>query len=650
MQSRSAPAQRAERQLAAVVAADIAGYSRLMGADEEGTLARLKACRRDLIDPGIARHRGRIVKTTGDGLLIEFSSPVEAVRWAVETQQGMIERNADVPEDRRILFRIGINLGDVIIEDRDLFGDAVNIAARLESLAEPGGICISRTMREQIRDRLALPFDDGGEQSVKNIARPIRVYSLSSDAVAALPKADIPELPRSAARRTARHYLAAAASAVLLLAAGGVWWQWPLSWPLSTAPPTVTASASAPAIPTAAPRLSIVVLPFDNLSNDPEQKYFADGITEDLTTDLSRISNMLVISRSTAFTYRGKPVKAKQIGEDLGVRYVLEGSVRRSGNQVRITAQLIDAETDAHLWAERVDHEISDLFALQNVITTRIANTLSSELVAAEVGRPTDNPDAVDYILRGRDAQAQGAARENTDKAIGLFERALALDPHSVEAQSRLAAALVSRGTTVTDKSDFRRAEALISQALAASPRDAYAHYVKGRLFRAERRCEEAIPELKSALALDRNLVRALESLSVCKFLTGSGDAAIPLLEQAIHLDPQNRGISWRYASLGFMHLMQSRTDEAIVWLEKARSADPLTWNARAFLASAYGLKGELARAAAELAESRRLNLTDRYSTIARVRANGDLNTPAVSAQFETIFLAGLRKAGMPEE
>jgi tetratricopeptide (TPR) repeat protein len=284
------------------------------------------------------------------------------------------------------------------------------------------------------------------------------------------------------------------------------------------------------------------------------------------------------------------------------------------------------------------------------VITTRTANTLSIELIAAEVGRPTENPDAVDYILRGRDALAKGAARENVEKAIGLFERALALDPHSVEAQSRLAAALVARGTTVTDKTDFRRAEALINQALAASPRDAYAHYVKGRLFRADRRCEEAIPELESALALNRNLVVALESLSVCKFLTGSGDAAIPLIEQAIHLGPRDRGISWRYSSLGFMHLMQSRTDEAIVWLEKARSTDPLTWNARAFLASAYGIKGELDRAAAELAESRRLNPTDRYSTIARVRANGDLNTPAVSAQFETIFLAGLRKAGLPEE
>ena len=367
MQSRSAPDQRAERQLVAVVAADIAGYSRLMGADEEGTLARLKACRRDLIDPGIARHRGRIVKTTGDGLLIEFSSPVEAVRWAVETQQGMIERNADVSEDRRILFRIGINLGDVIIEDRDLFGDAVNIAARLESLAEPGGICISRTMREQIRDRLALPFEDGGEQSVKNIARPIRVYSLSSDAVAALPKADIPEPPRSAARHTARHM-----SPPQLWPAGG-------SSPgacggsghCQQAPPAVTASASAPAIPTTAPRLSIVVLPFVNLSDDRDQQYLADGLTEDLTADLSNISGTFVISRNSAFTYKGKSVDARQVGRDLGVRYVLEGSIRRSANQIRVNAQLIDAESNAHLWAERFDRDAADCSSWETKLLAR---------------------------------------------------------------------------------------------------------------------------------------------------------------------------------------------------------------------------------------------------------------------------------------
>ena len=528
MQSRSAPDQRAERQLVAVVAADIAGYSRLMGADEEGTLARLKACRRDLIDPGLARHRGRIVKTTGDGLLIEFSSPVEAVRWAVETQQGMIERNADVPEDRRILFRIGINLGDVIIEDRDLFGDAVNIAARLESLAEPGGICISRTMREQIRDRLALPFEDGGEQSVKNIARPIRVYSLSSEAIAALPKADIPEPPRSAARHTARHYVAAAALAGVLVVAGGVWWQ----WPLSQAPPTVTASASAPAIPTTVPRLSIVVLPFANLSDDRDQQYLADGLTEDLTADLSNISGTFVISRNSAFTYKGKSVDARQVGRELGVRYVVEGSIRRSANQIRVNAQLIDAESNAHLWAERFDRDAADLFELGNEITGRIANSLGVQLIRAEANRPTENPDARDYILRGRAVINAPRSREKFAEAIRLYELALALDPQSVEAQSRLAQLLSGRvleGLTDTKAADLTRAEALIAQALATSPRDPQAHYAKGQLLRAQRRCAEAIPEYELVLAVNRNSAYALSQhrqVQDLSWAVGGGDRA----------------------------------------------------------------------------------------------------------------------------
>ena len=399
-----------------------------MGADEEGTLARLKACRRELIDPGIAGHRGRIVKTTGDGLLVEFSSPVEAVRWAVETQQGMIERNADIPDDRRILFRVGINLGDVIVDDKDLYGDAVNIAARLESLADPGGICISQAMQEQVRDRLALPFEDGGEQSVKNIARPIRVYALSADTVAALPKAEAPTALRPARQLYARRNIAAVALASVLIIAGGMWWLWP-----------------SPKAPSALPRLSIVVLPFANLSDDREQQYFADGITEDLTTDLSRIQDSFVISRNTAFTYKDKPVNAKQIGRELGVRYVLEGSVQRSAKQVRISAQLIDAETDAHLWAERFERDIGDLFALQNEVTSHLAIALNFALIGAEAARPTERPEALDYIFRGRAIGLKASTRDNYVEAIGLFERALALDPGSIAAQSYLALSLIHR-------------------------------------------------------------------------------------------------------------------------------------------------------------------------------------------------------------
>src|SRR6516162_4641882 len=311
------------RRLAAILAADVAGYSRLMGADEEGTHARLQAHLRELVDPKIEEHRGRIVKNTGDGLLAEFASVVDAVRCAVEFQRGMINREPDVHEERRIRFRIGINLGDVIVEEHDIFGDGVNVAARLEALTEPGGICISRMVRDQIRDKLPYPFQDLGEQSVKNIARPVRVYALRAEGLAGGLQANVP-------------------------------------------------SGTSHPVPVAAPRLSMVVLPFANLSNGPEQQYFTDGITEDLTTELSRIAGMLVISRNTAFTYRNKAVDTKQIGRELGVRYVLEGSVRRSANQVRINAQLIDAETDAHLWAERFDGDTSDLFALQDEITRRI--------------------------------------------------------------------------------------------------------------------------------------------------------------------------------------------------------------------------------------------------------------------------------------
>ena len=317
------------RRLAAIFAADVAGYSRLMETDEEGTHERLRAHLRELVDPKIAEHRGRTVKNTGDGLLAEFASVVDAVRCAVEVQRSMVDREPGVPDTQRIRFRIGINLGDVIVEAHDIFGDGVNVAARLEALAEPGGICVSRVVRDQVRGRLELAFEDMGEQQIKNIARPVRVYAWR---------------PRGTANA-----------------------------PMTKVPSTITASP-----PVVAPRLSIVVLPFANLSNDPEQQYFADGVTEDLTTDLSRLENMFVISRNTAFTYRNKPVDTKQIGRDLGVRYMLEGSVRRSGDRVRVNAQLIDALTDAQLWAERIDGNTSDPFALQDEITSRIANGVSS--------------------------------------------------------------------------------------------------------------------------------------------------------------------------------------------------------------------------------------------------------------------------------
>ena len=383
----------ATRRLTAILAADVAGYSRLMGADEEGTHERLKAHLRELIEPKIEEHRGRVVKNTGDGFLAEFASVVDAVRCAVEVQREMAERNAGTPAEKRIEFRAGINLGDVIAERDDIFGDGVNVAARLEALAEPGGICISRVVRDQVRDKLDFAFEEMGEQQVKNIARPVRAYAWRPGA--------------------------------------------------ATSPASARVSPATPISPPfVAPRLSIVVLPFANLSNDPQQQYFADGITEDLTTDLSRLADMLVISRNTAFTYRNKPIDTKQIGRELGVRYVLEGSVRRSSSQVRVNAQLIDAETDTHLWADRFDSDTSDLFALQDEITTRIAVALNLELMDSEAARRTEHPDALEYILRARAADARPPSRDRNAEVISLYERALALDPQSAEAQSGLAARL----------------------------------------------------------------------------------------------------------------------------------------------------------------------------------------------------------------
>ena len=404
--------------------------------------------------------------------------------------------------------------------------------------------------------------------------------------------------------------------------------------------------------PPTAPRLSIVVLPFVNLSNDPEQQYFADGITGDLTTDLSRIPDMLVISRNTAFTYRDKPIDTKQIGRELGVRYVLEGEVQRSGNRVRVTAQLIDAETDAHLWAERFDGDAGDLFALQDEITNRIAVALDLELVDAAAARPIERPDTRDYILRGRAARLKPPSRENRAEAIVLFERALALDPESVAAQSWLAIALTARVLDFmadTAAADIARAEDLAERALAASPRSSLAHFAKGQVLRAQHRYDEAIPEYETVIALNRNWAHAYSHLGWCKFMTGSIEELIPAQEQAIRLSPRDPQIGLFYSRIGCAHLLQSRTDEAIVWCEKARNATPAHPQFRTFLASAYALKGDTERAAAELAEARRLVGDDRYSSIARLRAVESWGVPKVRALVETTYFAGLRKAGMPE-
>jgi TolB-like protein/DNA-binding SARP family transcriptional activator len=403
----------------------------------------------------------------------------------------------------------------------------------------------------------------------------------------------------------------------------------------------------------ATPRLSIVVLPFANLSNDPEQQYFADGITGGLTTDLSRIPDMLVISRYTAFTYRDKPVDIKQIGRELGVRYALEGEVQRSGNRVSVTAQLIDAETDTHLWAERFDGDAGDLFAWQNEITNRIAVALDLELVDAAAAQPIEHPDTRDYILRGRAARLKPPSRANRAEQVLLFERALALDPESVSAQSWLAIELAARAVdlmTDTAAADIARAADLAERALAASPRSSVPHFAKGQVLRAQYRYDEAISEYETVIALNRNWAHAYSHLGWCKFMTGSIEALIPAQEQAIRLSPRDPQIGLFYSRIGRAHLLQSRTDEAIVWCEKARNATPAAAIFRSFLASGYALKGDTERAAAELSQARRLVGDNRYSSISCLRDIEPWGVPKVRALCEATYFAGLRLAGVPEE
>ncbi len=640
----------ASRRLSAILAADVAGYSRLIGADEEGTLDRLKAHRRELFDPKIREHQGRIVKTTGDGLLAEFASVVDAVRCAVEVQRGMLDRNIGVTEDRQIRFRIGINLGDVIVDAGDILGDGVNIAARLEALAEPGGICASRTVHDQIRDRLPVKFEDRGEQRVHNIARPVRYFALGREAIAGLPAPSLPAAAPPPARRGPL-MIAALAALLLMIAAWGLW----LGVGSTPGNPKAASNiAQGSSSPSKAPRLSMVVLPFNNLSGDPGQDYLADGVTEDLTTDLSRIEDSFVIARNTAFTYRGKAVDAKQVGRELNVRYVLEGSVRRTGSQVRLNVQLVDAESGAHLWAERFDRDATDLSGMENEIIGRVARAVRSQILTAEAGRKTDHPDARDYILRGRAALIKPVSRAASDEAIDMFQRALALDSAAPAAQTGLASALVSRVLdefSLSPTTDLQRAEELLTRALATTPKTAWPHYVRGQLLRAQGRCEDAIPEYEQAIAIDRNSAPSYAWLGWCKLLSGEVDKVIPLEEQAIRLSPQDRAIAGWYGRIGMAHLLQRRPDDAVLWLEKARSRYAADGREPVFvhswLASAYALKGEMTLARAELKQAIALGL---HQSISALLADPWYRHPKTRALAEATYFVGLRKAGLPEE
>jgi TolB-like protein/class 3 adenylate cyclase/Tfp pilus assembly protein PilF len=629
-----------ERKLAVIFAADVAEYSRLMGLDEVGTLRTLQAYRA-ILDRLIATHHGRIFNTAGDSVMADFASPVDAVECAVAIQEAVDKENANRAAGEQMRFRIGVHLGDVIVEGTNLFGDGVNIAARLQTLAEPGGICLSGAVRDQIGTRLPVAFAPLGEQRVKNIAEPVRAFTVAGTA-------DGRPVVRGAgaAGTRTRVFGAVVAAAILIAAGGGGWWL----WSGRHAGPEISA-VRGPTQPFSAPRLSIVVLPFANLSNDPEQEYFADGITDDLTTDLSRIQGSLVIARNTAFSYKGKAVDAKQIGRELGVRYVLEGSVQRSDKQVRINAQLIDTETGAHLWAERFDRNVGDLFALQNEITARIANALQGQLAIAESRRPADNPDAIDYILRGRAVLTNPISRENYDKAEEYFNKALTLDPKSVDAAAYMAVALTVRVTdelTDSPEEDLHRAEQLAAQALAAAPNDGLAHYAKAQVLRAQSRFKAAIPEYETAIALEPSRAPAYAHVGWCKFLTGSAEDALPYFEHAIRLNPSGPGIAPWYGRMGVIQLLESHTDDAVLSLEKASSENARLPFVHAYLAAAYALKGQTERAHAELAEAQKLS--NAYSNLANVEKSTWFDNAKIRALAEATYFPGLRKAGLAGE
>ena len=627
------------RKIAAILVSDVVGYSRLAGADEDRTLARLRALRSDLIDPTISVHHGRIVKRTGDGSVIEFRSVVDAVRCALEVQHAMVERNAGVTLDKRILFRIGIHLGDVVEEsDGDLMGDGVNIAARIESIAEPGAICLSEDAYRQVRGRLDLAVTDLGQTQLKNIAEPIRVYSLQVG-VPAQAKPAMPTGPPAAKRRSALAPLAAGIAALLIMIAGSGWYF----------------LAGGRSTPPGAARLSIVVLPFTNLSNDPAQDYFADGVTENLTTELSRLHNSFVIARNTAFTFKGKNVDAKAIGKELGVRYVLEGSVQRDANRVRVNAQLIDAESGAHLWADRFDEDVADLFKLQDEVVARLARTLQVELVNAEAQRSLHdrprNPDAIDLTMRGSALLNQPLTKANRFEARDLFEQALALDPTNADALA--GAAFVDSSDYVLGLSEqsvdmYARAMQQANQALLLDPDQATAHYTKARLiiFRAKPNdaasANEIIAEAEASLRADPSFARAYWAMANGEMLLGRYEQGMSNLEQAMRISPRDSSIGVWHMDMGRDLLALRRTDAAVQEGLKAIDSGFRQATAYAALAAFYAAADKAPEAKAALGEAMKLNPK---LSVASLHAHlpGFINSPPG-------FREALIKAGLPED
>ncbi len=635
------------RKLAAILVSDVVGYSRLMGEDEVGT-ARLVRERREAATPIVRSFGGRLVKTTGDGVLLEFPSVVAAVESAIAIQKMMVERNAGLAEGKRILYRIGVNLGDVLIEGDDILGDGVNVAARLEQIAESGGICLSRSAYDHVRGRVEANFIDVGEQRLKNIAEPVHAYSLSAEAIGLAPAPSPGALPSRTRGFQAFGAMFAAALTLALLGAGWLGWR---TWLLPREP-----AATVVAVPdklATAPRLSIVVLPFENLSGDPEQEYFADGITDDLTTDLSHLPDSFVIARGTAFTYKGKPVDAKQIGRELGVRYLLQGSVRRVGETITVNAQLISTETGAHVWADRFDGERSKLGELQVDFVSRLANSLGVELVKAEALRAMrerpNNPDAVDLSLRGwAEHYRSVASKTNEDAAVGLFERALAIDPHLVPAMIGLADGLVDRVIYLHSddpQGDVARAVDWAERAVVAEPGNSAAHDANAWVFHAKRQWPQAIAEADAAIADNPKNATARALRGLFKTYLGRSEDGFSELEAAFRLSPRDPRVPYWQLQVCFLHAQLAQWEQAIEWCEKARATAPDNWYPLVGLAAANAWAGhdkEAREAAAQLQKAYPGFTVQTW--VGRYRSDD----PTYNARNARI-VEGLRKAGVPE-
>jgi TolB-like protein/class 3 adenylate cyclase/tetratricopeptide (TPR) repeat protein len=588
---------RVERRLSAILAADVAGYSRLMHIDEEATHGKLTALLTDVVAPAIGEHGGRIVKNTGDGFLAEFPSAVEAVRAAVQFQTRIKELTTGDADDRRIAFRVGVNIGDVIVEPHDIFGDGVNIAARLESIAEPGGICISSSAFDHVRGKVGVEFADMGERNLKNIDRPVRVYAVVRE----------------------EHS---------------------------------PATSAGPARPRAysAPRLSIVVLPFANVSGDPEQDYFVDGVTESLTTDLSRIGGMAVIARNSAFSYKGKAIDVRQVARELNVRYVLEGSVQRGGNRLRVNVQLIDAESGRHLWAERFEKPVAGLFDMQDEIVSRLVHPLGAQLIVAEArrGERSLHPDATDLNFQGLACMYKGATAEHLTQARGFFARALAIDPRSVGALVNMAIVDLTIGASLLADdltACFLAAETNAIKALSLAPDHALAHRVLGGIYIFTNRAAQGIAECERALALDRNLANAHGAIGIAKYFIGRAAETEGHVLEALRLSPRDIFAHRWMMFAGAAKFWHGDYAEAVAWLRRSIESNRNFPLAHFHLAAALALLGSLdeARAAANAG----LTLDPGF-TIRRYRANAFSDNLNYLAARERSY-EGMRMAGVPE-